>query len=73
MSDLIKPEFLNTEGMNKDIDNLPIEVKTRMVAHTDSCTTMQFSPTGEMIATGGSDKDVCIWEVKDMKRKYTFT
>ena len=26
-----------------------------------------------MIATGGTDKDVCIWNVKDMKRKHQFT
>ena len=73
LSDLLKPEYLNQGDMSKPIDNLPVDVKIRMVAHTDACTTMEFNPTGDMIATGGADKEVAIWNVKDMSRRGKFS
>jgi len=50
----------------KAIDNLPIDVKVKMVAHTEACTAMAFNPMGDTLATGGADKVVVLWNLKKM-------
>ncbi len=48
-----------------DLSAQPIKLLSTMQAengHRGALTTVVFSPDGTMCATGGEDKDVCIWE-----------
>ena len=38
--------------------------------HTDGITSAAFSPTGNLLATGGMDGRVCFWRVQDGKLLY---
>jgi WD40 repeat protein len=64
---IIKPQYLDEMEANKKIDNLPYEVKVKMQAHTEACTSLVFSPIGDLIATGGADKTVCLWSSKNLQ------
>ena len=66
LNDLIKPQYLDEIESNRAIENLPMDVKVRMVAHTEACTALAFNPTGDTLATGGADKIVMLWNVKTM-------
>jgi len=43
-----------------------------MQAHTEACTALVFSPIGDIIATGGADKIVNLWNTKNMQSKASF-
>jgi len=55
--------------LDKDIDALPTENYETINAHT-SCTAIAFNSHGDTLATGGADKCVKIWSIKDMKKEY---
>ena len=65
--DVIKPEFLNQNNNQEDMNALPTEVKTKMIAHSHACTALCFNPMGDIIATGGEDKAVKLWNLKKQK------
>ena len=66
LSEIIKPEYIDGASQNQVIENLPQDVKIKMVAHSDACTALAFSPLGDTLATGGADKCVRLWNVKKM-------
>ena len=37
-----------------------------MIAHNDACTSLAFNPLGDILATGGEDKCVKLWNTKKM-------
>lgn len=40
--------------------------------HTNGITTLTFSPNGRLLASGGLDGRVCIWEISGHKLRYVF-
>lgn len=66
LSEIIKPEYIDGANQNEVIENLPQDVKIKMVAHSDACTALAFSPLGDTLVTGGADKCVRLWNVKKM-------
>lgn len=37
----------------------------RLTGHTSSCLSTELSPTGRILATGGSDSMICLWDTSD--------
>jgi len=59
--------FIAMGGANKVIDiyqpDLGVKVKTLTNGHTDDVLTVRFSPDSRLIATGGVDHRILIWDV----------
>lgn len=68
---MIKPGNLDIADQTKSLTNMPYDVKFKIQAHTEHCTALSFSATGDTIATGGADKIVNIWNTKNMNIKCT--
>lgn len=51
---------------------LTYDLETSLTGHTDSINTLQFSPSGKYLATGGQDGQLFIFSTKTWKpvRKY---
>src|SRR6202020_1110994 len=47
--------------------------KKIFTAHTDDILSMAISGDGKLLATGGVDKRICIWETTTMKHVKSFT
>jgi ribosomal RNA-processing protein 9 len=47
--------------------------KKIFTAHTDDILSMAISGDGKLLATGGLDKRICIWETTTMKHVKSFT
>jgi len=50
-----------------------IKGKKDFTGHTDDIISMAISGDGKRLATGGSDKRICIWETSTMTHLKTFT
>lgn len=71
LTNLIKPEYLNMIDAHQVYGNLPYDVKQKVTAHNNSCTALCFNPNGDIIATGGSDKCVNLYNTQSMVCKAT--
>ncbi len=47
------------------VRNLAIGTEYRFDAHDGEVTTLRFSPDGARLATGGSDRTICAWDVRE--------
>lgn len=59
---------LNDYRVAQDDENIPNQVKLKMVAHTNECTAMCFNPLGDTLATAGGDKYIKFWNFKKMQQ-----
>jgi ribosomal RNA-processing protein 9 len=50
-----------------------LKTKKDFSGHTDDVLSIAISGEGKFLATGGSDKRICIWETSTMKHLKTFT
>ena len=64
INEYIDPKHIHLQ--NTRMDGLPTEVKVKMIAHNDACTCLAFNPTADILATGGADKCVKLWNTKKM-------
>ena len=66
VQDLVKPEYLYTQQKEVYNDLAPSNLKMKMAAHSEACCCVLYNPIGDVIATGGADKVVKIWQQKKM-------
>lgn len=57
---------MNDYQIVEDYDNIPNQVKLKLVAHNKECTAMVFNPLGDTLATAGADKYIKFWNFKKM-------
>src|SRR5438046_2277546 len=55
----------NGEGCVKILHYPSFETDITLTAHTSSCTTVTMSPSGEVMAAGGGDAIVSLWDTQD--------
>jgi WD40 repeat protein len=65
MTDILHPQRLVHINRLKN--------KKDFAGHTDDVLSIAISGDGKILATGGSDKRICIWETSTMKHLKTFT
>ena len=65
MTDILHPQRLVHINRLKN--------KKDFAGHTDDVLSIAISGDGKLVATGGSDKRICIWETSTMKHLKTFT
>ena len=61
-----KNVHLNDYTTVDDYDNIPNQVKQKLVGHNKECTAMAFNPMGDTLATAGGDKYIKFWNFKKM-------
>lgn len=50
-----------------------VEGERLLKGHTHSALTVEMSPTGRILATGGADSSICLWDTNDWFCKSTFS
>ncbi|KAK7721554.1 hypothetical protein SLS57_005234 [Botryosphaeria dothidea] len=66
--------FLTTgEGQVKIVDYPSMNILHVLNAHTSSCYSVDFSPTAEYLAIGGSDALITLWDTRDWICQRTLT
>jgi len=51
-----------TEIEQEDVNNIHFSIKHKLKGHNGAVYTVDFSPSGEFLASGSFDKSVCIWD-----------
>jgi THO complex subunit 3 len=59
------------DGSVKILDYPSFNLLHTLSAHTSSCTAISYSPTGKMLAVGGSDAMISLWDTTDWVCKRT--
>ena len=65
MRKIINPSYLNNAQQTL-YDSLPTNLVQKLAAHS-SCTALAFNNQGDIVATGGEDKLVKLWNTKERK------
>lgn len=64
IQEFMKPEYL-VNMSEKELNILPTEVVEKRVVHGSACTALALNSMGDLIATGGDDKFVKLWKLKN--------
>ncbi|KAI8078625.1 WD40-repeat-containing domain protein [Halteromyces radiatus] len=62
-------DSLQTVGYHDTRDGKPFQIRDELKGHTGAVYCVEFSPNGDLLATGSFDKTVRLWEFKESQKE----